>query len=339
MAVKNPLALYAGDIKELQSGDTINGAGISSGCNVQLFTSNGTWTKPAGAKWVNIYLVSAGGGGGSGARGAASTFRGGGGGGAGGKCLYATQSADAFGATVSVTVGAGGNGGAARTTNSIGGNSGSTGGTSTFGVYTLGGGNAGGGGTTAAANNNGYSATLPNGSEVYFPPLFYYKTYLATSGAETGANVGIAAGGAYNGTAQQSYEGKNGWLSAGGGFGAYRTAANTAIGATSGGVSGDLIRPPQTTAPETFTTKMFQATAATQGQNGTSAFYTNGMIISTSGGGGGAVGDAAGTIAGGAGGDGGRASGGGGGGSSTNGANSGAGGKGGDGFVLIITWV
>ena len=45
--------------------------------DVQVFTGNGTWTKPQDAKAVEILVLGGSGGGGSGRRGAAGTARGG----------------------------------------------------------------------------------------------------------------------------------------------------------------------------------------------------------------------------------------------------------------------
>ena len=56
--------------------------------NVQVFSANGTWTKPSYGSIVRVTVCGGGGGGGSGRRGAAGAS-GGGGGGASGDCTTA----------------------------------------------------------------------------------------------------------------------------------------------------------------------------------------------------------------------------------------------------------
>jgi hypothetical protein len=101
----------------------------------QRFTSSGTWTKPAGARWVKVQLIGGGAGGGAGARGPTTSIRSGGRGGATGAFVENTYLASSITATVSVTVGAGGTGGAATTTDTTQGADGGLGAASLFGAY------------------------------------------------------------------------------------------------------------------------------------------------------------------------------------------------------------
>lgn len=123
------------DIVPSQSGNsgkflTTDGTNVSFGTvtqtfglqSQQVFTSNGTWTKPTGINKVKVY-VTGGGGGGAGGGGANN---GGGGGGAGGTAIEIIDVSSVT--SVAVTIGGAGGGGAQ---DSDGGN----GGTSSFGSY------------------------------------------------------------------------------------------------------------------------------------------------------------------------------------------------------------
>lgn len=103
--------------------------------DIQTFTSNGTWTKPAGARIVDVYVFGAGGGGGSGNRSGSSDKAGGAGGGGG--FAYKRILASALSSSETVTVGTGGAGGASVTGSNANGNPGSDGGDSSFGTSVL----------------------------------------------------------------------------------------------------------------------------------------------------------------------------------------------------------
>lgn len=119
---------------------------------VDVFTANGTWTKPAGCTKVLVKVVGGGGGG----EGAATDDTGCGGGGGGYAEKFITSS---LGATEAVTVGAAGAAGVGAGTD------GGNGGNSSFGTHCSATGGAGGsnGSTNAGGTGTGGTINLPGG--------------------------------------------------------------------------------------------------------------------------------------------------------------------------------
>lgn len=269
--------------------------------DVQVFTSSGTWTKPAGATSVQITVIGGGGGGGSGRRGLASGGLFGGGGGAGAGYTQRTIAANLLGATETVTVGGGGNGGGAQINNDTNGNAGASGTASSFGTWVF-----AAGGTLGAA---GGVSTGTGGS------VSSQRAMFSGGGGGSSSNTGTGSSG--------------GNAATGGGGGGAGAGLTTVTGVLSGGVGGIALT--------SFTSATNTAGGTSDGASGTAGLsVTANWPLAGMGGGGGASSAAGAAGSGGAGGL--YGAGGGGGGASTNGNNSGAGGAGANGIIVVTTY-
>lgn len=276
------------------------GLPATNSVSVEIFTNNGTWTKPAGAKLVRVIAIGGGAGGGSGRRGT-NAHAGGGGGGSGGGMVDQMFFPAELASPETVTVGTNGLGAPANTTDSSDGTSGSGGGASTFGTAASAPGGSGGGGGLGTGSNAG-GGVLP----------------AMWRGGQGGAGAGLSAA-----AAATAVDNRPGGGGGGGGGGSITTAGVT----NSGGRGAHVLAGFQISGGDAGTA------GSPVGTNGTSFGGASTTIIPRPGAGaGGGYTGANGGVGGWPGG------GGGGGGGVKNGTASGAGGDGAPGVVVVFTY-
>lgn len=321
---------------------------------VTTFTTSGTWTPNVATSTVLIFAWNGGSGGGSGRRGLSGAASGGGSGGAS-SCLLYTGSIASFGASETVTVGAGGIGGLSQTVNSTNGNIGSSGGVTSIGNISVQQNSVRGPFTYGAAGTSTLSdITIGLSGLFYNIKNFDYTITNPTMIASTGNNISGSNGtdllrqSTINLTTSFSVTGivsldplqttakfmcpTNG----GGGGGAHSTIRY------SGGNGGSIYPLNDTSASDTPVIAGGiggnEAISINGGAGNPGITSNHGFVLGGTGGGG-AGGQSQGSVAGigGAGGE--KGGSGGGGGGSLNGTNSGAGGVGGNGKVIIIEYL
>jgi hypothetical protein len=337
--------------------------------NIKKFTGKGvittydtsgsyTWDKNEFTQTVTVIGWGGGGGGGSGRQGLTTAAAGGDGGGNGG-CFFITNiPASFFGTTETVVVGVGGTGGAAQSSNLTDGNIGTDGTNSSIGKISTpiglygqyGGGNlpVRGSISSTTSNNKGQGGSN-NGAATYYSGSFPIITNSSNSFISTGTPNTTATGGEGamangNGSHNPFYYGTDYSNSVYEGF-----FFNTAITSTAGGGGAGADATTERTGGNGTNIKDLLGANLILGgiggvESGTlnggagNTRVTSGGIMTGGTGGGGGGGQKTGAAAGNGGNGGFPGGGGGGGGGSITGTNSGIGGNGSDGMVIVIEY-
>lgn len=205
----------------------ISGSGGTYTRNVQVLTSSGTWTKPTGLVFLEVICIGGGGGGSSGAKRPSGNVSRGGGGGAPGCVAWASFKVSELSDIEVYTIGVGGTGGASITTNNTLNQPGTAGGNTFFGGTT----NTNAkvradGGNGSVAGFTGAARTTDNIN----PKIGYVSLVGGTSSAAGG--VGVSAPSQNNGTTYNNIYG-------GGSAGGITTTIEARVGG-SGGLMYDI---------------------------------------------------------------------------------------------------